>query len=278
MSKIGVVIVVRKDTDILAKMKEAKNHGFECCQLIMWKAFMYNDKTAEEINNAVAETGLEISTLWAGWSGPGEWNFTEGPMTLGLVPPAYRMKRAEELIEAAKFATKIGVTRVATHAGFLPENINDPEYYGIIAILRYIIKQYKALGINFLFETGQETPVTLLRVIQEIGMDNVGINMDTANLILYGKANSADAITVFGKYVMDTHIKDGFYPNDGKELGREVKVGEGLANVPEVVKRLNEVGYTGNYIIEREIEGEQQTKDILDTKIYLEKILGKDAQ
>ena len=140
------------------------------------------------------------------------------------------------------------------------------------------VNEYKKLGVNFLFETGQETPVTLLRVIEEIGMDNVGINMDTANLILYGKANSADAITVFGKYVMDTHIKDGFYPIDGKNLGEEVKVGEGLANIPEVVKRLNEVGYTGNYIIEREIKGDQQTKDILDTKIYLEKILGKDVK
>jgi sugar phosphate isomerase/epimerase len=91
-------------------------------------------------------------------------------------------------------------------------------------------------------------------------MDNVGINMDTANLILYGKANSADAITVFGNYVMDTHIKDGFYPTEGKNLGKEVKVGEGLANIPEVVKRLRAVGYTGNYIIEREISGEQQTE------------------
>lgn len=207
---------------------------------------MFTEQTAESINKAVQATGVEVSTLWAGWSGPKEWNFT-GPMTLGLVPPAYRMQRAEELIEAADFAVKIGVTRVATHVGFLPENINDPEYCGIIGILRYIVKEYKKLGVNFLFETGQETPVTLLRVIEEIGMDNVGINMDTANFILYGKANSADAITVFGKYVMDTHIKDGFYPTEGKNLGEEVKVGEGLANIPEVVKRLNEVGYTGNY-------------------------------
>ena len=275
MSKIGVVIVVRPDTDILGKMREAKEHGFACCQLVMWYSSMFTDETAERIHAAVAETGLEVSTLWAGWSGPKEWNFTGGPMTLGLVPPAYRMKRAEELIEAGNFAAKLGVTRVATHAGFLPETINDPEYYGILAILKYIVRQYKALGVNFLFETGQETPTTLLRVIEEIGMDNVGINMDTANLILYGKANSADAITVFGKYVMDTHIKDGFYPTEGKELGKEVKVGEGLANVPEVVKRLNEVGYTGNYIIEREIVGEQQTNDIICTRDYLKEILGQ---
>ncbi len=273
MSKIGVVFKVEKDTDILAKMKEVKAHGFECCQIVIWDMSAYTDKIAEAINCAVAETGIEVSTLWAGWSGAREWNFTAGPMTLGLVPPAYRMQRAEELITAAKFAAKIGVTRVATHVGFLPENMNDPEYYGIIAILRYVIKQFKELGINFLFETGQETPIALLRVIEEIGMDNVGINMDTANLILYGKANSADAITVFGKYVMDTHIKDGFYPTEGKNLGKEVKVGEGLANIPEVVKRLNEVGYAGNYIIEREIKGEQQAKDIVETLAYLKTII-----
>ena len=125
----------------------------------------------------------------------------------------------------------------------------------------------------FLFETGQETPVTLLRVIEELRRDNVGINMDTANLILYGKANSADAVTVFGKYVMDTHIKDGFYPTDGKSLGKEVKVGEGMANLPEVIKRLQAVGYKGNYIIEREISGEQQTKDIIETLDFLRSIL-----
>ena len=89
------------------------------------------------------------------------------------------------------------------------------------------------------------------------------------------KANSADAITVFGKYVMDTHIKDGFYPTNGKELGREVKVGDGMANIPEVIKRLKAVNYTGNYIIEREISGDQQTKDIKETLEYLKKILSE---
>ena len=97
--------------------------------------------------------------------------------------------------------------------------------------------------------------------------------MDTANLILYGKGNSADAITVFGKHVMDTHIKDGFYPTSGKELGREVRVGEGLANIPEVVRRLRAIGYSGNFVIEREISGEKQMKDIKDTLAYIKEIL-----
>ena len=271
MNKIGTVIVLREETNILQEMEKLKSYGFECCQIIVWRTYLYTDEKANEIVSASQKTGVEISTLWSGWSGPTEWNFTGGPMTLGLVPPAYRMKRAEELIEAGRFAVKIGVSRVATHVGFLPENINDPEYLGVIAILRHVVNAYKKLGITFLFETGQETPVTLLRVLEELGGDHVGINMDTANLILYGKANSTDAIGVFGKYVMDTHIKDGFYPTNGRELGQEVKVGEGLANIPEVVRRLNAIGYQGNYIIEREITGEQQIKDILETFEYLKK-------
>lgn len=273
MNKIGVLIVLRPETDVFEEFKKVKDMGCECCQINVWNTALYNDDMAKALTESSEKYGIELSTLWAGWSGPAEWNFTGGPMTLGLVPEAYRMKRMEEVLMGVDFAAKIGVTRVATHVGFLPENINDPAYYGIIATLRYIATKCKAKGINFLFETGQETPVTLLRVIEEIGLDNLGINMDTANLILYGKANSADAITVFGKYVMDTHIKDGHYPTCGKKLGCEVKVGEGEANVPEVIKRLRAVGYRGNYIIEREIRGDQQTKDIIDTVAYLKKIL-----
>ena len=185
------------------------------------------------------------------------------------------MKRAEELISAGEFAARIGVGQVATHVGFLPEDMSHPEYWGILAILRYITDRYRRLGIRFLFETGQETPVTLLRVIEDLGAENVGINMDTANLILYGKANSADAVRVFGRYVQDTHIKDGFYPTDGKKLGREVKVGEGLADIPEVVRQLRAVGYRGNYIIEREISGEQQTADLIETLEYMKRVLAQ---
>ena len=112
----------------------------------------------------------------------------------------------------------------------------------------------------------------MLRTIQAIGCDNVGINFDTANLILYGKANSVDAIETFGQYVRDTHIKDGFYPTDGMKLGKQAAVGEGRANVAEVIKKLDEFGYTGSFTIEREITGEQQIKDIIKARDLILKI------
>ena len=115
--------------------------------------------------------------------------------------------------------------------------------------------------------------MTLLRVIEDSGMDNLGINLDPANLILYGKANPVDALTVFGKYVKDVHAKDGNYPTNGRSLGEEKKVGEGSVNFPALIAKLKEIGYDGTLTIEREISGEQQAKDIKDTKAYLEGLI-----
>ena len=265
-NKIAVVLEFRSDNDFLSKFKAAVDMGITSCQLSIWNEYVYSDEYAEIVKAAAEETGMEISAVWAGWEGPCEWNFKYGPSTIGLVPQSYRADRVKTLKKAGDFAAKIGVNRIISHAGFIPENPMEENFSGTVGALRDVCRYLKKKNICFLFETGQETPITMLRTIQAISMDNVGINFDTANLILYGKGNPLDALDVFGKYVMDTHIKDGLYPTEGMSLGREVFVGEGKANVPEIIKKLNSYGYTGNFTIEREIYGEQQQKDIAATK------------
>jgi sugar phosphate isomerase/epimerase len=127
-------------------------------------------------------------------------------------------------------------------------------------------------GVDFWFETGQETPVAVLRTIERIGLPNVGVNLDTANLILYGKANPVDSLDVFGQYVRGVHAKDGRYPTEGMNLGKETPIGEGRVDFPAVVARLKEFGYAGPLTIEREIEGEQQIADIRKAIAYLRSI------
>lgn len=267
--KIGVMIVMDVNTDILHEMQKIKSMQLDTCQLSVWDTAVYTKENAEKVLAASKETGIQVSTLWAGWSKPAVWDLINGPLTLGLVPATYRYSRSREVLAAIPFANQIGVKQIATHVGFMPENPHDPDYMGTICILRHICACMKEKGITFLFETGQETPVTLLRAIEDIGADNVGINFDTANLVLYGKANPVDALRVFGKYVRDLHIKDGLYPTDGRHLGEEVAAGEGIANFPMIVKMLKDLGYNGSFTIEREIDGDQQTQDIIRARDML---------
>ena len=270
--KLGVLIPVRPETDLEAQFKKAREMELDSCQISIWDMSLYTEENAAKINALCRETGLEVSVLWAGWSGPKEWNFTYGPETLGLVPAAYRGTRLADLEKGSEFAAKIGVKYVATHVGFLPENMNDPDYVGTIGALRSLCKLMKTRDQVFLFETGQETPVTMLRAIEDIGADNVGINFDTANVILYGKANPVDSVRIFGKYVRQTHIKDCCFPTDGRHLGKEMPVGEGLVDFKTVMKELKDLGYEGHYTIEREISGDEQIRDILRARDMLRAI------
>lgn len=267
--KIGIKTSFGKN--LKEQFQEMLSMGIDSCQMGIGPTESTREN-AEFVLECVKETGVTISSVWAGWSGPREWNFTMGSETLGLVPTAYRATRLEEMLKASEFTQMIGVENMITHVGFIPENMTDPNYAGVVAALRKLCTVMKERGQYFLFETGQETPVTLLRTIEAIGTGNVGVNLDTANLILYGKANPVDALDVIGKYVRDTHCKDGFYPTCGNELGHEVRMGDGKVDFYGVVKGLHNLGYQGPLTIEREVLGEEQKQDILHAKNLLNEI------
>ena len=259
--RIGTQVRLGTPETTYEGFRRVHEFGMGCCQL-MTNAGAVTKENADAVVSASKEFDITVSAVWAAWSGPAEWNFYGGPQTLGLVPVAYRQKRLDEICAQADFAAGIGVTDVITHVGFLPEDPNDSNFPSICACLRWLCRRLEAQGQYFLFETGQETPTTLLRTIESTGCPNMGINLDTANLILYGRGSTVDALDVFGGYVRNTHMKDGMYPTTGRELGREVPLGEGKANIREVIRRLEEIGYTGIYCVEREISGIKQLEDI----------------
>ena len=256
---IGAMLTLKNNVDEV--FQELKALGLSHCQL--GGSALYTPEMAENVKAIIKKEGVTITTVFAGWPGPLVWDFLEGPVTIGLVPPEYRFARVEEIIKSSDFAAKIGVRQIATHVGFIPENPSDPLYPGVIAALRHVVDYCKQNGQKFLFETGQETPVALRRVIEDLGREGIGINFDPANLLMYGKANPVDALDIIGEFILDIHAKDGEYPVNGRELGVEKPLGQGRVNFPALFKKLKELGYDGPVTIEREISGEQQKKDIL---------------
>ena len=273
--KIGTMLYFNSLEEMEKSFIKLRAFGFASCQLCSWEPEKWTDENADGIRALAEKHGIEISSFWCGWEGPKVWDFYEGQRTLGLVPPEYREMRVKNLCDGADFAKKIGVTDVATHMGFIPECPFDPNFEPLCDAIRTVAQHLKRNGQYLLFETGQETPVTMLRCFEQVGMDNLGVNLDTANLILYGKANPVDALDVFGRYVRNLHAKDGFYPVNGHNLGEEVRLGDGKVDFCGLFRKLKELGYDSYVTIEREISGEQQDEDIRHAKVYLETIINE---
>jgi L-ribulose-5-phosphate 3-epimerase len=269
--KMRLGVITGLSTDPEATIKRVHDLGFPTCQLAIGS---FDDSIVAKLREALVKYNVEVSSAVATGPAPEVYDFYKGPLTIGLAPRQYREARIARIQQVSDFAKKANIPGVQTHCGFIPENPNEPLYTETVNAIRTVAEYCKNNGQTFRCETGQETPITLVRAIKDVGLDNVGVNFDAANLILYGKANPADAVELLGPYIMGVHAKDGLYPTDPKQLGREVAIGQGKVNFPVIIRHLRKVGYQNPLTIEREIEGAEQTKDILAAKAYLEKLIG----
>ena len=268
--RLGIIIGVGKDPE--AALKRVHDFGVPSCQL---GTDDFSEQMYLAFKAAMAKYPIEVTAINTSGGPPNSYTFYEGPLTIGVVPPKYRQQRVDNYKRASDFAKRLSVPALHSHFGFIPESPSDPNYAGVVGALRDVATHVKGNGQIVLMETGQETPITLLRAITDAGVGNLFVNLDCANLILYGKGNPVDALDVVGHLVRGTHAKDGLFPTNPKELGREVPIGQGKANFPKLIPRLKELGYTGPLTIEREISGPQQLADIKREKVYLENLVAK---
>lgn len=257
-----------------ATINRVRDMGFSNCFLSLDGYIgKFTLDAAKQIGGLLAKYELIATTVEVVGPEPLEWNFVQGPSTIGLVPPKTRAARIDALKQVSDFARLLGVSQVQTHCGFIPENPADALYSGSVEAIRTVAQHCQGNGQNFLMETGQETPTTMSRVIRDVNMSNLGVGLDTANLILYGKANPADAVEILGPRVRSVHAKDGKWPTDPNKLGEEVLIGQGLVDFKKVFTKLRDFGYTGAITIERETSGAQQIEDVKNEKLYLQRIL-----
>ena len=270
--EMGLVIVPAKAPE--ETIRRVHDLGFPTCFLsIDGYIGKFTRENAEMLGGLLSKYGVRATTVEVVRPEPLVWNFLEGPSTIGLVPRKTRAARMDALMGCSDFAKMLGVAQVQTHCGFIPEDPADPMYAETVEAIRTVAKHCEGNGQAFLMETGQETPTTMSRMLRDVKQANLGVGLDTANLILYGKANPVDAVDILGPHVKSIHAKDGKWPTDPSELGEEVAIGKGLVDFKQVFLKLKQAGYTGAVSIERETEGPQQVEDVKNEKIYLERIL-----
>ena len=270
LPEMGLVVHLQPGQDPSAALAQVTRLGLTQCQLFVGLAPV---SAAASIRGAIRSSGVTVTAFMTLGEGPFAWNLKDGPATIGIVPRATRAARVRALKQASDLAHACGVTAVHTHCGFLPETAADPLYPESVAALHDVGLHCRQNGQTFLCETGQETPITLLRALNDSQLDNVAVNLDMANLILYGEGEPVGALDVLGSRVRGTHVKDGRYPTDPYGLGEETAIGHGDVRFDAVFRKLHALGYTGPLTIEREISGPQQEADIRQSIIYLQQQL-----
>ena len=257
-----------------ATFKRVHEIGFNNCFLSL-DGYIdgFTPQIADQFGDLLGKYSLVATTVEVVGPPPLVWDFLRGPSTIGLVPPGTRAARIDALRQVSDFAKLLGIPQVQTHCGFIPEDPADPLYPGAVEAIRTVARHCQSNGQYFLMETGQETPTTMARMIRDVALPNLAVGLDTANLILYGKANPVDAADIIGPHVRSVHAKDGRWPTDPSQLGEEVLIGKGLVDFKQVFTKLHAQGYAGAITIERETSGPQQIEDVRQEKIYLERIL-----
>ncbi len=211
-------------------------------------------ENAEKFLARLKELGISISVVFGGFEGESYADIPTVKKTVGLVPPETRAERTQEMKEIADFARLLGVDAVGLHIGFVPHDRTDPLRAEVVEVTRSVCDHCAANNQRVHLETGQETADTLLEFLEDVGRDNLFVNFDPANMILYGCGEPIEALRKVGRYVRSVHCKDATWSDQpGETWGAEVPLGEGSVGFESFLATLKEIGYDGPLTIEREI-------------------------
>ena len=265
MSDWSVGVFTSIDAGLGVKLEVANELKIPTIQLHAPHRSTRKPENAEAFLERLESLGIELTAVFGGFEGESYADIPTVSKTVGLVPEETRADRLQEMKEISDFSRLLGCDVIALHLGFVPHDTADPLYQEVIQVTRELCDHAGQNDQSVHLETGQETADGLLQFIGDMQRDNLFINFDPANMILYGTGQPIDALKKVGHYVKSVHCMDATWSdNPGETWGCEVPLGEGQVDMNAYLSTLKEIGYSGPLTIEREIpeEPERQKAEI----------------
>jgi len=260
--EIGVMFWAGRDP--YETVRELKSWGVRCGQMGI-PGDMPLEGAAARWKEALADENFTVVTVFAAYIGESYADIPTVQQTVGFVPPATRAERELRTLAVSDFAAEIGVTSIATHIGFVPEDRSSEDYVAVREMVRHVCDHAAGRGQTFALETGQESAPALREFLLATDRANLRINFDPANMILYGTGDPIAALDTLAPYVLTVHCKDGDWPpkDSPDALGEEKPLGQGSVGMEQFIAKLKEIGYKGPLTIEREASDPvQRQRDI----------------
>ena len=238
------------DADLVERVKAT---GLDRVQLAL-------DGATDATFAVLGDAGIAVVSGMVGAVGEDYSTIARIEETGGVVPDATWPQTRKNMKKAAALAGRHGVGLVTLHAGFIPEDHDDPVFSKVQERLADAAGIFDANGAAIALETGQESADALLAMLAESG-DWIGVNFDPANMLLYGSGDPLEAVEKLLPHVRQVHLKDAIASNTPGEWGVEVALGEGEVDWRRFFATLASGGFAGPFAIEREA-GERRVEDV----------------
>jgi len=254
MEKWPLGVFASIDAGLGVNLEVAHELGVPTIQLHAPQKSTRTARHAEQFLARLKELGITISVVFGGFEGESYADIPTCIRTVGLVPPETRAARTAEMQEIADFARMLGVDAVGLHIGFVPHDTADGRFAQVVAVTREVCDHCAGNNQRLHLETGQESADALLQFHSAVERDNLFVNFDPANMILYGSGEPIEALQKVGHLVRSVHCKDANWAEKpGEEWGAEMPLGAGQVGMETFLRTLNDLGYDGPLTIEREI-------------------------
>ena len=249
-SRVGVFLRCTGQDDPLRALQAVKSLGLDTIQVSKLPDRFYTPEGATEFAGMLRSAGIRADSVVAVFTGESYADRDTVVRTVGFRPLHLIKERLEYLRTCVDFAGAIGAKIVTFHMGFLPENPQDDAYQAMLAAVTDIAAYAKEQNVTISLETGQETGEQLAAFLDTITVARVGVNFDPANLVIYGVDAPSRALKHVVTRVTSVHVKDALLPESPGAMGREVRPGEGRAELAECFRMLRASGFKGALIIE----------------------------
>ncbi|MGC4030743.1 MAG: sugar phosphate isomerase/epimerase family protein [Tepidisphaeraceae bacterium] len=212
-------------------VEQLESLGLSHVQLALSKFVDLSEADRADVLGLYENAGIAITAGMLSFADENYASIASIRRTGGFVSPRLWPERRDRAIRVAQVAAGMGITLVTAHAGFIPPS-RDPDYGQVVSHLSQLAAAYAEAGVELALETGQEKATELLQFLNDLNADNVGVNFDPANMILYGAGSPVEAVATLGRHIRHVHIKDANpSPQPGIEWGTEVPFGRGSVEV-----------------------------------------------
>jgi sugar phosphate isomerase/epimerase len=175
-------------------------------------------------------------------------------------------RRVAATQQAMDFAGRLGARVLVNRIGHVPSEDTDPRFARMVEALTAIGLYGDRVGVQFAAQTASESGPQLATLIAQLPDGTVGVDLHPAALI-QGGFSVPEAVDALGPHVIHVHACDAVRDFSQQRVV-EVELGRGVAEMPDILGRIEEFNYQGWVTIERR-DSPDPRREIANAVAYL---------